>query len=70
MRDSVASRLSWEDAHRLEVNLRARALRLTGSTPVCPGCGNPVTDIDDQMRLAGVVLHPRCLCLCGPDAAA
>ena len=66
---SIASRMSWEDAHRLEVTLRARALRLTGGRPVCPGCGKPVTEIDDQMRLAGMLVHPRCLCLSGPEAA-
>ncbi len=67
MGTEVASRLSWEEAHRLELTLRARALRLTGGRPVCPGCGKPATM--DDVRLAGHLVHQDCLCLCRSDAA-
>ena len=60
---STVGRLSWEQAHRLELTLRARASRLGGhaSPGCCPGCGKPVGPSDDQLRLAGTVVHPGCL---------
>ena len=64
------ARLSWADAHRLELSLRARATRLTGSSG-CPGCGRPIEDGDPKLTLAGVTVHPSCLCNCTkPPAAA
>jgi hypothetical protein len=61
---AMGSRLSWEQAHRLEVTLRARASRLSGGCGpgICPGCGRPVTPGDGQLRLAGLLVHPECLC--------
>jgi hypothetical protein len=56
-------RLSWDQAHRLEVTLRARASRLSagGARGQCPGCGRPVAPEDNQFRLAGLLVHPECL---------
>jgi hypothetical protein len=61
---SAGSRLSWEQAHRLEVTLRARASRLNGSLGpgCCPGCGRPVSPSENQLRLAGLTVHSDCLC--------
>ena len=59
---TTVSRLSWEQAHRLELTLRARASRFSTSGPgYCPGCGRPVTPEDDQLKLAGTVVHTGCL---------
>jgi hypothetical protein len=55
------SRLSWEQVHRLELTLRARAARFGGQTGRCPGCGRPVSPGADQLRLAGTVVHAACL---------
>jgi hypothetical protein len=55
------SRLSWEHAHRLELTLRARATRFGAQAGHCPGCGRPVSPGEDQLRLAGSVVHPGCL---------
>jgi hypothetical protein len=55
------SPLSWEQAHRLELTLRARASRLGGKVGRCPGCGEPIEPGDDQLRLAGTVVHTGCL---------
>ncbi len=63
----VASRLSWEDAHRLEVRLRARATQLS-ATGNCPGCGCPVSATDQHIRLAGLTVHCGCLSRCGDTA--
>ena len=57
------ARLSWTQAHRLEVTLRVRAAQLGGRTR-CPGCGRPFADGDQRMTLAGVTVHPACLCDC------
>ena len=58
----AVSRLSWEQAHRLEVTLRARASRFSGDRPdLCPGCGRPVTPGEGQLKLAGHVVHTSCL---------
>jgi hypothetical protein len=55
-------RLSWEQAHRLELTLRARASRFSGgSGNVCPGCGRMVSPAEEQLRLAGHLVHPECL---------
>jgi hypothetical protein len=53
--------MSWEQAHRLELTLRTRAARFGGRAGRCPGCGKPVADGADQLRLAGTVVHPGCL---------
>ena len=56
--------MSWDDVHRLELHLRARAaaIRSRGSDPrCCPGCGREVTDGDGGMQLGGVAVHPSCL---------
>jgi hypothetical protein len=55
------SHLSWEHAHRLELTLRARAARFGGQAGRCPGCGKTVSPGDEQLRLAGTVVHPGCL---------
>ena len=58
----AVSRLSWEQAHRLEVTLRARASRFSGNrADLCPGCGRAVTPAEGQLRLAGHVVHTECL---------
>jgi hypothetical protein len=59
----TGSRLSWEEAHRLETALRLRAGRLSsnGHDPsCCPGCGESVDD-SEYIRLAGARIHPECL---------
>jgi hypothetical protein len=64
MSPPVSTRLSWEDAHRLELTLRARARMLGGRGRAlgrCPGCGRSVGDDEDQMRVGGLVVHPDCL---------
>ena len=71
----AASRLSWEEAHRLELTLRARAERRGqrgGAVGRCPGCGRSVLPGDDHMRVGGLVVHPSCLFVCrnAPPAAA
>lgn len=60
---TTAGRLSWEQAHRLELTLRARASRLSGhaSPGCCPACGKPVGPGDDQLKLAGSLVHTGCL---------
>jgi len=59
----AVGRLSWEQAHRLELTLRARANRFSAHRPdLCPGCGRSVTPAEDQLRLAGHVIHTECLC--------
>jgi hypothetical protein len=60
---TAIGRLSWEQAHRLEVTLRARSSRFGGkrSTGCCAGCGREVAPDDDQLRLAGTVVHTGCL---------
>jgi hypothetical protein len=60
--ERTPGRLSWEQAHRLELTLRARASRFNGRTDLCPNCGRTVTPTDDQLRLAGHVVHTQCLC--------
>jgi hypothetical protein len=60
--EPFSARLSWEEVHRLEVLMRARASSLsrrTGSSAACPACGGPLGD--ESMRLAGVRVHPSCL---------
>ena len=59
----VVGRLSWEQAHRLELTLRARSNRFSGrGGDLCPGCGRMVKPAEDQLRLAGHVIHTECLC--------
>jgi hypothetical protein len=68
--DGDVAKLSWSDAHRLEVVLRTRAGRLSGLS-TCPGCGLPFDDGDARLTFAGVTVHPACLCDCteAPPAA-
>ena len=57
-----SARLSWEEVHRLEVLMRARASSLsrrTASSTTCAACGGPLGE--ESMRLAGVRVHPGCL---------
>jgi hypothetical protein len=70
MEDRTASRLSWEDAHRLEVTLRARASAMSRRDHAvgrCPGCGRAVAEHEDRMRVGGLVVHPSCLFVCRSD---
>ena len=56
--------MSWDDVHRLELQLRARsaAIRRKGSDPrLCPGCGRSVDAADGGMQLGGVAVHLGCL---------
>jgi hypothetical protein len=60
--ESAVGRLSWEQAHRLELTLQARASRLSGhSADRCPECGRQVTPSEAQLRLGGHVVHTECL---------
>jgi hypothetical protein len=72
VREPFSTRLSWEEAHRLELTLRARARTLSGRGHVgrCPGCGETVLDEDDHMRVGGLVVHPSCLFVCRDDPPA
>jgi hypothetical protein len=57
-----STRLSWEEAHRLEVMVRARASSLGRggrSGGGCALCGRPLHD--DGVRVGGVVVHSACL---------
>ena len=70
MEERVVSRLTWEDAHRLEVTLRARASAMTrrgSGVGRCPGCGRAVDDDEDSMRVGGLIVHPSCLFVCRGD---
>jgi YD repeat-containing protein len=67
---SAVTRLSWDEAHRLEVNLRARAHRLGRPVGRCPGCGHPTLSTDEQMRFAGLAVHSGCIFLCRDDPLA
>jgi hypothetical protein len=57
----LSARLSWEEAHRLEVLMRTRAIGMARPTHenTCAACGAPLGD--DGMRVAGVRMHPGCL---------
>jgi hypothetical protein len=58
----LSARLSWDEAHRLEVLMRTRARgmsRRTGHGVTCAACGSPLNG--DAIRLAGVEVHPGCL---------
>ena len=68
----VVGRLSWTDAHRLELTLRARAERLGWAgldSSRCPGCGRAISD-EDHVRLAGACIHTECLRLCRDESPA
>jgi hypothetical protein len=69
MERHTASRLSWEDAHRLEVTLRARASAMSRRDAVgrCPGCGRAVGEEEDRMHVGGLIVHPSCLFVCRSD---
>jgi hypothetical protein len=65
--EPLSSRLSWEDAHRLELLIRLRAsslARSAGWRHVCPLCARPLGPA--PMRLGGRLVHPRCLSDSGP----
>jgi len=56
--------MSWDDVHRLELQLRARSAaigRKGSDTRCCPGCGREVSMGDGGMRLGGVRVHLGCL---------
>lgn len=58
----LSARLSWDEAHRLEVLMRTRASAMSGRTSgdtTCAACGGPLGS--DGMRVAGVRMHPGCL---------
>jgi hypothetical protein len=57
----LSARLSWDDAHRLEVLMRTRAHAFLhrAAEDTCAGCGRPLGD--EGIRLAGVSMHPECL---------
>jgi hypothetical protein len=60
--ESSVGRLSWEQAHRLELTLQARASRLSGqSAGRCPECGRQVAPSEAQLRLGEHVVHTGCL---------
>jgi hypothetical protein len=57
-------RMSWDDVHRLELQLRARsaAIGRRGRNPsCCPGCGREISEGDGGMQLGGVNVHVSCL---------
>src|SRR3954452_16005923 len=63
-RARMAPSMSWDDVHRLELHLRARAAAIggrAGGENRCPGCGRAVEDDDGGVRLGGVAGHPGCL---------
>ncbi|HKF79584.1 MAG TPA: hypothetical protein VKB17_02025 [Thermoleophilaceae bacterium] len=56
--------MSWDDVHRLELQLRARsaAIGRRGRNPsCCPGCGREISEDDGGMQLGGVNVHVGCL---------
>ena len=56
--------MSWDDVHRLELQLRARAAAIgrRGSDPSrCPGCGREVDSSNGGMQLGGITVHQGCL---------
>jgi len=56
--------MSWDDVHRLELQLRARSAaigRRGTDLSCCPGCGRSVDDREGGMRLGGVSVHVECL---------
>ena len=53
--------MSWDDVHRLELQLRARAAAIgrRGMSPhCCPECGRAV---DSGIQLGGLTVHEGCL---------
>jgi hypothetical protein len=65
--EPLSTRLSWEEAHRLELLIRLRASSLAqspGSRHVCPLCAIPLGPA--PMRLGGRLVHPGCLSDSGP----
>ena len=56
--------MSWDDVHRLELELRARSAAISrrGSDPACcPACGRQVDGGGAGIRLGGVTVHQGCL---------
>jgi hypothetical protein len=56
--------MSWDDVHRLELQLRARSAAISrrGSEPgSCPGCGRKVMEDEGGMQLGGIAVHLDCL---------
>jgi hypothetical protein len=59
---SRTARLSWDEVHRLELVLRARAASIatpSGGGTRCPICTGPLGT--ERVRLAGALVHPDCL---------
>jgi hypothetical protein len=53
--------MSWDDIHRLELQLRARSAAISahGTDPSrCPACGR---EAEDGIQLGGVTIHEACL---------
>jgi hypothetical protein len=62
--EPFSARLTWEEVHRLELLMRARARSLgqtVGSADRCPACGRPVGE--SEMRIGGYAVHPECVSL-------
>ena len=58
----LSTRMSWEEAHRLELLIHLRASSLAqspGSRNVCPLCARQLGAT--AMRLGGRLVHPDCL---------
>ena len=56
--------MSWEDVHRLELQLRARAAVIGGRGKhpgCCPSCGRKVDEYDTGIQLGGLTVHLSCL---------
>ena len=61
---AVTPTMSWDDVHRLELQLRARsdAMSRKGTDPSrCPACGNEVAAGDDGIELGGLRVHHACI---------
>jgi hypothetical protein len=57
----LSARLSWDEAHRLELLMRRRAHEMSPGArgDTCAACGAPLAG--DGVRVAGVPMHPACL---------
>jgi hypothetical protein len=56
--------MSWDDVHRLELQLRARAAAIgrRGKDPTaCPVCGWEIKEGEGGMQLGGIAVHVTCL---------
>jgi hypothetical protein len=52
--------MSWDDVHRLELQLRARSAAISSRTDPgrCPACGR---ETEGGIQLGGVTIHEACL---------